>query len=404
MGVLIFFGSIILLGIIIHWVGKIKKWKNDANLYEKSQYKLPQLNKELNALDDKREAFKNEREREIKIIQRKKNEIKKIANEKAEGFPWLANAYAEYFHLEDLRDAKMLRTKKYPAPKSAEKLKEIAKKRRKAEEKFRTNKYLIDYYENLFPWLEDFKEYEEEDLLRISNDNDYNRNKDNVSNWLTEEEYKQLSITKKNQLALERYKKRKKSKWQIGKAYERYVGYSYEQKGYNVEYPGIKKRLEDMGRDLIASRNGQIEIIQCKYWSKRKKIHEKHIFQLFGTTIEYFIKNHKIKKKEQLDFFVDLLKGSNIKGVFVTNINLSEMASKVANALNIKVVNNYDLEDYPIIKCNISKVDGEKIYHLPFDQQYDTVKIEPELGEKYVATVKEAEKLGFRRAFRWSGS
>jgi hypothetical protein len=28
-----------------------------------------------------------------------------------------------------------------------------------------------------------------------------------------------------------------------------------------------------------------------------------------------------------------------------------------------------------MIKCNISKRSGEKIYHLPFDQQYDKVKI-----------------------------
>ena len=53
-----------------------------------------------------------------------------------------------------------------------------------------------------------------------------------------------------------------------------------------------------------------------------------------------------------------------------------------------------------MIKCNISKT-GEKIYHLPFDQQYDRVEISPNKGECYVYTVKEAEDRGFRRAFRW---
>jgi len=42
--------------------------------------------------------------------------------------------------------------------------------------------------------------------------------------------------------------------------------------------------------------------------------------------------------------------------------------------------------------------DGVKIYHLPFDQQYDRTKIIPDKGEKYVYTVAEAEKAGFRRA------
>ena len=57
---------------------------------------------------------------------------------------------------------------------------------------------------------------------------------------------------------------------------------------------------------------------------------------------------------------------------------------------------------YPCIKCNIS-ISGEKIYHLPFDQQYDKVKINGR-GECYVGTILEAEKKGFRRAFRWKGN
>ena len=43
---------------------------------------------------------------------------------------------------------------------------------------------------------------------------------------------------------------------------------------------------------------------------------------------------------------------------------------------------------------------GEKIYHLPFDQQYDKTKLEKKYGEFYCKTVKEAEDSGFRRAFR----
>ena len=47
---------------------------------------------------------------------------------------------------------------------------------------------------------------------------------------------------------------------------------------------------------------------------------------------------------------------------------------------------------------------GEKIYHLPFDQQYDRTLIKEEKNECYLETVKEAEALGFRRAFRWRGT
>jgi len=61
------------------------------------------------------------------------------------------------------------------------------------------------------------------------------------------------------------------------------------------------------------------------------------------------------------------------------------------------------LEQYPCIKCNVSLRDSEKIYHLPFDQQYDKTVIGHHKLECYVATVEEAERLGFRRAFRWHG-
>ena len=55
-----------------------------------------------------------------------------------------------------------------------------------------------------------------------------------------------------------------------------------------------------------------------------------------------------------------------------------------------------------MIKCNLSN-NGEKIFHLPFDQQYDKIKIEPEKKEQYVTTVYEAFELGYRRAKRWRG-
>ena len=60
------------------------------------------------------------------------------------------------------------------------------------------------------------------------------------------------------------------------------------------------------------------------------------------------------------------------------------------------------MNEFPRIKCNINN-DGEKIYHLPFDQQYDRVQIIND-GEMYATTVTEAEEAGFRRAYRWHGN
>jgi hypothetical protein len=67
------------------------------------------------------------------------------------------------------------------------------------------------------------------------------------------------------------------------------------------------------------------------------------------------------------------------------------------------VIGSFPLADYPRIKCNIARRTDERIYHLPFDQQYDSTVVEPTRGECYVATAREAEVLGFRRAWRWHG-
>ena len=77
----------------------------------------------------------------------------------------------------------------------------------------------------------------------------------------------------------------------------------------------------------------------------------------------------------------------------------------MADYLNIKYKENNPLEEFPRIKCNINYRDGiqTKIYHLPFDQQYDATKID-QPGEFYAMTVKDAEDAGFRRAFKWFGA
>ena len=69
-----------------------------------------------------------------------------------------------------------------------------------------------------------------------------------------------------------------------------------------------------------------------------------------------------------------------------------------------QVRENFPFQQYPSIKCNVSRRNGEKIYHLPMDQQYDRTIIEQERNECYVETVAEAENLGFRRAWRWRGN
>ncbi len=214
--------------------------------------------------------------------------------------------------------------------------------------------------------------------------------RDNAIDFLSVDEWNRLSVGERNQRALDNYIiSRKKTKWQVGRDYELYVGYMFEQKNYKVEYTGSYLKLEDMGRDLIAKCENTTKIIQCKYWSKDKVIHEKHIFQLYGSLILYKLENQ------------DLI--STIQGVFITSTILSETARMAANFLGIKVTENYGIGDYPRIKCNMGLDEyglSTRIYHLPMDQQYDSAKLERN-GSFKAFTVEEAEAAGFRRAYKW---
>lgn len=314
--------------------------------------------------------------------------IHKLLNSNPATAPFFAKQFADYLHLQDLKDVNYLQAKPHPAFTAAEKVREIAAQKRTLQQQCKLQEYQLTLYETIFPWLSDFKEISSEDLQQfaeseIAPESEYS----SLKKWLSPQEYRSLSSDDRLQLALERYSKRQKSNWQIGIEYERYVGYCYEKKGYRVRYNGATEDLEDMGRDLIISKDKKMYVIQCKRWSVEKTIHEKHIFQLYGTTI--------LQKMEHPDCTVGSL--------FITTTSLSDLAKSCADYLDITVVENFPLKEYPLIKCNVSK-DGDQIYHLPFDQQYDRVIINPSDGDFYASTIAEAESKGFRHAWRWSGS
>lgn len=267
-------------------------------------------------------------------------------------------------------------------------------------------KYVLRYYESLFPWLRDYVGLNAEELIAEANRTQIpSQAYDPVQQFLSSGEYELLASAERNQLALNRYWQSRKSNWQVGRDYERYVGYLYEQQGYKVQYFGIERGLEDLGRDLICVKDDLVEVVQCKYWSKAKGmvIREAYVNQLFGTTVKHYIDILASTQRLNLDAFMRDY-DTRIKATMVTSTNLSDEAMRFANALGITVRDELDMDkNYPCIKCNINQQTGEKIYHLPFDQQYDRVVIESSLGEFYAHTVEQAEEHGFRRAWRWQG-
>lgn len=380
-------------------------------LFQEKTKKLENLYRDLFDVQFKINQSAQENQKTLKKIDLAKNDLNEqkksidlLRNEISRGNPYLAKVISEFYYYRDDEVAEYLKRKKNPAIKASEKVREFAAENRELRRKFKITYKRIKLYEDIFPFISDLEPDDIDFILEQKNNDTRTSNEDDpVRQYVPE--YDNLSEEERNQRALNRYLKGNKSNSEIGKLYERYVGYLYEQKGYKVDYVGIKKGFDDLGRDLICTNDEETLVVQCKYWSSHKQIREAHINQLYGTTVKHFIDEFKEKSLQiKNTLFPDLLFRDevNIKPVFFTSTTLSETAEDFANALGIKIIQEHPFDyNYPMIKCNLNSKTGQGIYHLPIDQQYDNVLMQNE-ERKYVKTVKEAMELGCRRAYRWN--
>ena len=312
--------------------------------------------------------------------------LEALLTQRVRGFEFIGDAWADYETARAEQLGVALEYKERPALAAAEEVRGKGRELANLRRELKRTQWVLRLYEWHFPWLTELREFEEEESFVVGEEADEPNGQppDPAQRWLSHEEYRALPEVERNQRALDRYLRSRKTPWQLGRDYERYIGYLRERDGARVSYQGIFMGLEDLGRDLLAQSGDRIEVIQCKRWSQRKTIHEKHVFQLFGTVVAV-----RIEYPDQ-----------EVSGTFTTTTTLSARAHQFAEQLGIRVEERVPLGDYPGIKCNVGR-GGERIYHLPFDQQYDNTVISPERGERWVATTAEAEALGFRRAWRW---
>jgi hypothetical protein len=391
--------------LVINSSRKNQKAKKELNQQSKElsrkKYELERANLEteknklrsIEIIENEKQIFSDYQLQKRKEFQKLVLEAQKLKNEFSKGFingrEWFAQLYSEYIQIKDSELECSLIVKPNPAWKASETVSAVKQSRIEMSKRLKFMEYQLKTYEEYFPQLADYKIAILDELIDFRHqglEEDDTIDPALKLGYLRKEEYDKLETTDKFQIALDRYWKKHKSNLEIGRLYERYVGFLYESQGWIVKYEGIIKGFEDFGRDLICTKGDEILIIQCKCWSQEKVIREKHIMQLYGSTILYEYE-HSIK---------------NVKPVFYSTTELSAEAKHVAERLNIEV--RYDkLVRYPMIKCNINHQSKEKIYHLPFDQQYDKIIIGDEIGEQYADTILEAENLGFRRAYRWKG-
>ncbi len=114
---------------------------------------------------------------------------------------------------------------------------------------------------------------------------------------------------------------------QKGDKYELQIGKYYQSQGYKVYFKGINEGRKDEGIDLIAYKNKEAILIQCKNW-ENSQIKQEHLRIFLGDCTAYIEQNPKIAKR-------------NIHRVFVTSCENMDYGVK-------KFIENNNLE-YKII-------------------------------------------------------
>lgn len=396
--------SIIILVLIAHMLG----WKLINKSYEIADVKREkdrEIIKVRSELDFKLNKLQNEYKSKHDLLDREYNNKESILKFRENRLNKIIDNYQPFVYSASLcADMKMhifddniyyLKHKKHPAKNAADIIKAMKKETHNFVRLYNEMLYKYEFLINVFPELLQYIDNDESllSLCEAKDFDDFEEKRDRVSDFVSKEEWYKLDTDTRNQLALDRYKKKNKSNWVIGMEYEMYVEYVLRENGYKTIPHGSLKGLKDLGRDIIAYKtdelgNNNVYIIQCKNYSsiKGKEIHENVVCQTFGTAMEYQI-NHK------LELFTRVIP------VVYSTVPLSDTASAFAEKLGVIFV-LCKKGDFPMIKCNVGN-NGEKIYHLPFDQQYYRTEIKSP-GEFYAWTVADAVNAGFRRAFKYN--
>lgn len=380
---------------IVFCVEAIFNYNKISRLLDDSRKEIAKLNNEHKKQLEILNHENYELDQKIDSLEKKINTLNFIINNK-NPLRLVSELYADVQTIVYNEERNRLRWKKRPALTAAETVTTLKKQAKELIQKERLATYRYQALIKLFPALEMYAEDEEylTELSKASTVVELDTLYDHAHDYLSNEEWQKLSSTQRSQLALDRYiANRKKTKWAIGRDYEMSCGFVLQKRGYRVSFNGIEKKFEDLGRDIIAHKepdlfnscNSETLIVQCKCWQKERVIRENVIMQLFGSTVAYKISSGNVNSK------------SIIPVLMIPSFStLSPTALAFTKVLKIRV-DVVDFMEFPRVKCNINS--GNKIYHLPFDQQYDRTQIKNP-GETYAYTVAEAEKLGFRRANR----
>lgn len=103
-----------------------------------------------------------------------------------------------------------------------------------------------------------------------------------------------------------------------GKEYELYIAEHFRKLGYKVKEHGLINGRADSGIDVIAMKDKEITLIQCKNWKENRKYKVDHnlLKAFIGNTTNFLEKN---KNKAE---------GYSIKRLFVTSNDVLDSSAK----------------------------------------------------------------------------
>ncbi|AQW85874.1 putative restriction endonuclease [Campylobacter pinnipediorum subsp. caledonicus] len=99
-----------------------------------------------------------------------------------------------------------------------------------------------------------------------------------------------------NEFKEEENQKPKENRYQKGRKYELYIKNFFEKKEYKVYPKGYIEKRKDSGIDLIAYKNNEMALIQCKNWTNPPKQKELKVFVI---NCDLYINQNKDKIKDK---------------------------------------------------------------------------------------------------------
>ena len=155
----------------------------------------------------------------------------------------------------------------------------------------------------------------------------------------------------------------------INKRYRIYIGYLYERMGWDVDY--------SFGKNLISRKDNKIIVTLTESVST---IDLDNMYSLVGTAMEY--------RKDNIN--------DTVSAMCITSSALISRVKSLAQKFNIAVREHFYFRNFPCVRCK-ADVDGQKVYYVPDDEEYLSVKVNLLRGDKYCWSAEDAEYVGFNR-------